>query len=118
MQTTSCHFIGREYFSPKTEACPVLEAGLREEMQAGQGFFARRQPIRAAIRQYVRLIYRRGNVGKIRAHTTAVWMAAQTGDTTMFIKTTIALALILATASGALAATKKHSTNGGFEAYG
>jgi hypothetical protein len=36
----------------------------------------------------------------------------------MFIKTTIALALVLATASGALAATKKHSTNGGFEAYG
>jgi len=36
----------------------------------------------------------------------------------MFTKTTIALALILATASGALAATKKHSTNAGFESYG
>ena len=36
----------------------------------------------------------------------------------MFTKTTIALALILATASGALAATKKqHSTNPGFDVY-
>jgi len=35
MQTTSGHFIGREYFSPKTEACTVLEAGLREEMHVG-----------------------------------------------------------------------------------
>jgi len=37
----------------------------------------------------------------------------QQGDTTMFTKTTIALALILGTASGALAATKNHNTDRG-----
>ena len=36
----------------------------------------------------------------------------------MFIKTTIALALILATASGALAATKKPGTNDVFSSRG
>ena len=36
----------------------------------------------------------------------------------MFTKITIALALVLATAAGALAATKKqHSTNPGFDVY-
>ncbi len=35
----------------------------------------------------------------------------------MFTKTTIALAIILATATGALAATKKHSINPSFDVY-
>ena len=35
----------------------------------------------------------------------------------MFTKTTIALAIILATATGGLAATKTHSTNPSFDVY-
>lgn len=39
------------------------------------------------------------------------------GDTIMFTKTAIALAIILGTASGALAAAKKHSTSSGHDVY-
>jgi hypothetical protein len=35
----------------------------------------------------------------------------------MFIKTAVALAFVLVTASGALAASKQHSTNPGWDVY-
>jgi hypothetical protein len=53
----------------------------------------------------------------MRAHTKDGVSNTQTGDTIMFSKTAFALTIALATASGALAATKGHATNPAHDVY-
>jgi hypothetical protein len=53
----------------------------------------------------------------MRAHTKDGVSKTQAGDTAMFSKTAFALTIILATASGSLAATKSHATNPAHDVY-
>jgi hypothetical protein len=50
-------------------------------------------------------------ISNMQAHTKIGCAALKTGDTTMFTKSVIALAIILGITSGAFAAPKKHQDN-------